>query len=195
MFARPELTFPQDVSDFVTHSYREANVILEYGAGGSTVLAAETGTARCFSVESDRRWAAGLQTWLDRHVPGHGIVLHYANVGRTGDWGRPVPVRKMMSLRYAQYWRSVWNREDFLHPDLILIDGRFRVGCFLTAISRIRRKTKILFDDYTDRKQYHIVERFFVPASFVGRMAVFEAEPCHLRLSDWAIYARPALIP
>ena len=38
--------------------------------------------------------------------------------------------------------------ENKLVPDLILIDGRFRVCCFLSSLKYGNVGTKILFDDY-----------------------------------------------
>ena len=143
---RPELTFPEDVAALVRSSYCSAGAILEYGSGGSTILAAEIPNLTCFSVESDKQWAIGVQTWVDTNVEAHGVVIHYSNVGETREWGWPKQIRKTMLPKYARYPRSVWSREDFVHPDIVLIDGRFRVGCFLACITRIDRPTKILFD-------------------------------------------------
>ena len=36
---KPELTFSPEVADLVRETYAAASVILEYGSGGSTVLA------------------------------------------------------------------------------------------------------------------------------------------------------------
>ena len=60
---------------------------------------------------------------------------------------------------------------------MILVDGRFRVGCFLAAMTRIRRPTRLLFDDYAKRDYRLVVERFQRPAAMIDRMAVFDLEP------------------
>ena len=195
MLERPELTFPKSVADFVTRTYENSGCVLEYGSGGSTVLAAEIEHLTCFSVESDKKWADGLRTWLDTNVPDHSVKLHYCNIGKTGAWGMPEPVRKVMVPRYAQYPRSVWRRSDFVHPDVVLIDGRFRVGCFLTVLSNIQKPTKILFDDYKERSNYHVVEHFFKPVQYVERMAEFDVEPRRLSLGEWRTFLKPSLWP
>lgn len=59
----------------------------------------------------------------------------------------------------------------------LLIDGRFRVACFVSALVRIQKPTLILFDDYKERSEYHIVERILKPTQLVGRMAIFHAVP------------------
>ena len=191
----PELTFPAEVADFVRAAYAEAKVVLEYGSGGSTVLAARAAGTRCFSVESDARWADNLRLFLDAECPGHRAVVHHADIGPTTDWGRPAKVSIFSAPAYARYPRSVWQRPDFVHPDLVLIDGRFRVGCFLAVLARIERPTTILFDDYAERSHYHVVEQFGPPAHTVGRMAVFEAEPGRIGLADKLRLLRAGLSP
>jgi hypothetical protein len=67
--------------------------------------------------------------------------------------------------------------EDTL-PDLVLIDGRFRVCCALTTLLKLKdRKFKLLFDDYMDRPHYNSVERFSRVKSTHGRMVELEAIP------------------
>ena len=53
---RPTLTLPEAEAALITAAYDKAEVILEYGSGGSTVLAADLGK-KVVAVESDRDWA------------------------------------------------------------------------------------------------------------------------------------------
>jgi hypothetical protein len=102
--------------------------------------------------------------------------MHWADIGPTGKWGRPVNHKAWG--RFHLYPLSVWDMPWFRHPDLILIDGRFRVGCLLTALYRIERPVTVLFDDYANRRHYvDAVETFVRPVEIVGRMARFELEP------------------
>lgn len=176
--ARPVLTFPDEVAAFVRAHYAKAATILEYGSGGSTVLAAEMGGKRIFSVESDAGWAAALGRYLDHAGLSAGITLHHADIGPTGKWGRPRSDRGWRG--YHAYPLSVWDRPDFVAPDLILIDGRFRPACLMVAMLRTERPVTVLFDDYTSRRQYARVERFVQPAELCGRMARFELAPTPL---------------
>ena len=157
------------------HRYEVASVVLEYGSGGSTVLAAEMPGKQVFSVESDPVWAAGIQTWLDTAGLAAQVTLHVVDIGPTGDWGAPVSDEGWR--HYHHYPLSVWDRGDFQHPDVVLIDGRFRAACLMATMLRIERPVTVLFDDYVDRKFYHRVEAFAEPVAFIGRMARFELEP------------------
>ena len=172
---RPTLTFRPVVAEAVRASYAAAAVVLEYGSGGSTVMAAEMPGKRVFSVESDAAWAANLQVYLDQQGIAAGVSLHAVDIGPTGDWGTPTDESGWR--RYHHYPLTVWDRADFQHPDVVLIDGRFRAACLLATLLRITRPVTLLFDDYRDRKVYHRVEAFAKPVAMVGRMARFELEP------------------
>ena len=102
-------------------------------------------------------------------------MVQYASVGKTGKWGTPIDGSAFR--RYHLYPCSIWDIEGFQHPDVILIDGRFRVACALTAMIRATKKTTVLFDDYAKRKAYHIVEEFLPKDAVVGEMAKFTIEP------------------
>lgn len=173
----PKLTFPPSVAEFVQQEYATANVILEYGSGGSTALAAAQTGKKVFSVESDPAWAARMRTYLDQAHPDADVTLHYADIGSTGEWGLPQKYSKIRAHKYLGYARSVWKTRDFVHPDLVLIDGRFRISCFLTCLSKVTRPTRVLFDDYTNRAVHHYVEKYCSPTETVDRMAVFDIVP------------------
>ena len=180
--ARPKLTLPAAEGKAVAEAYAGAAVILEYGSGGSTVMAAEMSDKRVFSVESDAIWAAGVQAWLDGAGLAAAVNLHVVDIGPTGEWGAPVGDEGWR--RYHHYPLSVWDRADFRHPDVVLIDGRFRAACLMATLLRITRPVTALFDDYKDRKFYHPVEAFARPVAMVGRMARFELEPRVFPVND-----------
>lgn len=151
-----------------------AKCLLEYGAGGSTALAARIGVPTVISVESD---AAFLEASLaDAHKANQGtnLVGHPVDIGQTGDWGRPID--RSGIERWPLYCSSVWDRirnENLASPDLVLIDGRFRVSCFLATLAFAKPGTHVLFDDYCDRPHYHIAEKHCDKLSEAGRMAIF----------------------
>lgn len=190
---KPKMTFPDEVASFVQDCYTTKLNILEYGSGGSTAFAAEQVGRTVFSIESDLEWVRMMQRWFLHEPPKGSIQLHHVNIGPTKEWGLPKDTSRL--LHYIDYPMSVWQRPDLVHPDVVLIDGRFRVACFVATLMHIRRPTTILFDDYTDRPHYHIVEELLAPAKTVGRMAVFEAKPRALHPSEWhrfgAYFFRP----
>lgn len=193
IITRPQLTMPSAEAEALTAAYHAANVILEYGSGGSTVVAAELADKVIFSVESDAEWLEGMKRWFALHPPVGTVHLHHGDIGPTKAWGHP---RDAASFRkWPGYAISVWDLADFLHPDLVLIDGRFRVACFLTCLLRSTRSMTVLWDDYSDRPQYHAVETLVKPVAMIGRMARFEISPMPLPVDQlaWVLdsYLRP----
>ncbi|MBL4916347.1 hypothetical protein [Szabonella alba] len=171
----PELTMPPEAADLLRETYAGAGVILEYGSGGSTVLAGSMPGKRVFAVESDTGWITRMKDWFAGNPPASKVVLHHGDIGPTGKWGHPVDESHWR--RFLNYPLTVWDRPDFAHPDVVLVDGRFRIGCFLAVLMRITRPVTLLFDDYTGRASYRAVEDFARPAGFAGRMARFEITP------------------
>jgi hypothetical protein len=167
-----ELTFEPTERRFVVRHYEAAETILEYGSGGSTVLAAKLGR-QVFSVESDPDWAtrmtAKVATISDR------AIVHHADVGPTGPWGVPMKPREFR--KFHGYALSVWDRPDFVEPDLVLIDGRFRASCLVAVLLRATKPVTVLFDDYLKRGYYHGVERLARKEEMAGRMARFTVTP------------------
>lgn len=167
----PVLTFPAEEAAIIRRYYREAQVILEYGSGGSTYLAASLPGKFVMSVESSLDWATVLQAQINAaDLPSPAVVYH-VDIGPTGSWGRPQSTEHWSS--FYRYPTRIWTESFFRVPDLILIDGRFRASCFVASLLRITKPTTLLFDDYTNRAAYHVVEKLAKPARFHGRMAEF----------------------
>ena len=171
---RPILTLPDVEAAALASALRTASVVLEYGAGGSTLLAAEMGKT-VISVESDVEWLEGMREWFDRHPPKGDVVLHHADIGPTGKWGMPTGPKAFR--KFPGYALDIWDHPRFRHPDLVLIDGRFRPACLLATAFRITRPVTVLFDDYVGRAPYHGIEAMFRPTALYGRMAEFHLKP------------------
>lgn len=178
----PKLTLPPEEAAAVAAAFAAARVILEYGSGGSTVLAAENARAKVFSVESDAAWVEKLRGWFSSHPAKAQLVLHHADIGPTKDWGMPVNNRRV--AQWAGYPNSVWDLPGFVQPDTVLIDGRFRLACFVTVLLRSTGPMRLFWDDYTDRPIYHRAEKLAKPLRFHGRMAEFEITPQALAPAD-----------
>ena len=171
---RPDLTMPAAEAEALHTAYAGAGVVLEYGSGGSTLMAAEAG-AEVWSVESDAAWAAMMQGWFAQNpAKGRAHVLH-ADIGPTRDWGHPADDSRLR--HWPDYALKVWEAPGFRHPDVVLVDGRFRLACFLTAAYRITRPVTLFFDDYAPRAAYHKAATLCAPTQMIGRMARFDLSP------------------
>lgn len=174
---RPELTMPEAEAAALRAAYDRAGVILEYGSGGSTVMAAEMPGKTVFSVESDRDWAQMMRTWFAQTppAPGSEVDVIWSDIGPTKDWGHPVDHTEWR--RFARYPLEVWEMSHFRQPDVVLVDGRFRQGCALACAFMAKQPLDLYFDDYIQRQHYHKVEEILGPPAITGRMAHWRVTP------------------
>lgn len=151
---------------------------LEYGSGGSSVMAAQANVRRIYSVDTDKQFLGAVRQRLqDEGVPRRRYVPVYVNIGPTGAWGRPHDdSHATLWPRYCgEPWRKLRHAGD--QPELILIDGRFRVAAFLMSALMAPEGCIVLFDDYFIRPYYHVVEKYLKPTWQAGRMAEFIVQP------------------
>lgn len=181
---RPELTMPSAEAEAIRAAYAQARVILEYGSGGSTVMAAEMPGKKVFSVESDKDWAKMMRAWFRDNPPAEDteVDMIWSDVGPTKNWGYPKDTSEYM--RYARYPLEVWDLPEFCQPDVVLIDGRFRPGCAVATALRTTKPLPVYVDDYKGRKAYHRIETYFGAPELIGRMARFDVEPMALPAED-----------
>lgn len=118
------------------------------------------------SIETSRAHADLVRASLAREVD-----LVVVDVGPVEEWGRPVGYSCRGMFR--SYFESYARNDDGIWPDLVLIDGRFRVACFLSTLRVAPIGTRILFDDYKYRAHYHLVEEWVKPVDFCGEQALF----------------------
>lgn len=168
---------PYEEIEVFRRALHGAAAYLEYGSGGSTLCAAGLGVPLIYSVESDSDHLAEVRAAFAERFAVQGQVLEcvHADIGPTGRWGYPVNrdrVEAWPSYALAP-WRLVEQHQ--VMPEVILIDGRFRVACFLVSLMKASPGTLILFDDYAERPQYHLVERHCPIESVHGRLAIFRA--------------------
>lgn len=143
----------------------EAKVYGEYGVGASTEWAYANTTARIISVDTSSEWLARVSANKD---PGRFVGRH-VDVGEVRDWGYPRDFSKRR--HFPLYFDAIWSGP--VRPDVVLVDGRFRVCCFLTSLLSAGPGVRIVFDDYLDRPRYHVVEEVIEPVEYCGRQALF----------------------
>lgn len=131
----------------------------EFGTGGSTLLAVRAPFDTIVGVESDPDWAGKVREEpevAEALAAGRASILH-ADIGQTGAWGAPVERDKPQ--KWPNYIAAMWTewarRQAF--PDLVLVDGRFRVACalsvaLLAAAQRGREPPLVLLHDVSDRR-------------------------------------------
>ncbi len=152
-----------------------AESYFEFGMGGSTCLAAKTVRREIYAIDSDSDWISKVKTEIGE-ASSKQIHLRHINIGPTREWGMPETPAKGNEGIFDAYSRAI------IEPklpafDLVLVDGRFRVACFLQALQSQRADTILAIHDYTDRPHYHVVEEFARPVSVCEQLAVFVRRP------------------
>jgi hypothetical protein len=97
--------------------------------------------------------------------------LVFADIGRTGDWG--VPMDLSTRGRWPSYHEKVWKHPIARDADLYMIDGRFRVACFIQVLQNCRPDCMIVLHDFFSRPHYHIVREVAREVACVDDLAVF----------------------
>jgi hypothetical protein len=170
---QPHMTDPE--VDVLREYYSGAACIVEFGCGGSTLVALSTSQARIVSVESDPDWALRIaEVPVARTAIDQGrLHLKYVDIGPIRSWGRP---RDDSQARlWPRYHAAPWV--DWVlgsDPFVVLVDGRFRVACAFQAALRREKPFTLLVHDYTTRRRYRFIERYYTLERVVDTLAVFK---------------------
>ena len=159
--------------------------VVEFGSGGSTILLAEV-SSELISIESDKRFATLVNERLAiLRYQSHAFVK-YANIGPTKSFGQPFMFLKpIFKYRYKNYVKIFDSLESYFQPDIVFVDGRFRVYCSIRACQEIKNDFLLIIDDYFDRPEYHEIEKILGSANiFSENTAYFQVRPESLTWGD-----------
>lgn len=155
-----------------------AELYLEYGAGGSSVLATRSESIKkIVSVESSAEFVEHLiksHPELSEAQAKQKLRFQLVDIGKTGDWGRPVDdSRKAFWPNYSLLPFAEGQNNGGLF-DTILVDGRFRVACCLAAYIGGADQMRLLVHDFTSRKHYGVILNFYDIIECVGTLVVLK---------------------
>jgi protein O-GlcNAc transferase len=169
----PSMSGPE--TDLFLLYMRQSQRYLEFGSGGSTSLAARIKVPRLFSVESDRLWAAAVEAspLIRPRIDDGTYTIRWIDIGETKTWG--FPAVEAEAIKWPRYSTSIWNELDFV-PDLVLVDGRFRVSCALQSFAHCANDTLVAVHDF-EREDYHLVLRYAEVVDRVERLIVLRRRP------------------
>lgn len=170
----PAMTLPEVA--LLRAFLRPARHYLEFGCGGSTVLASRIiDGGRIICVDS-------VQEWLDRVAEACAGPQsrtrpegHHVDIGPTGKYGRPLDLSGV--ARWPAYHERIWTTLDARTVDFCLVDGRFRIACCLQALLRCRPGTPVAVHDYAARPHYHVIGGVARQIARAQELAVFVADP------------------
>jgi hypothetical protein len=165
---------------------------MEFGAGGSTLLAIKHNIPLVVSIESDLRSAQAVSSHpsvAPRVSNGSAIIIH-ADIGPTKEWGMPVSVDS--ARLWPAYIRLAWAEWDRLGalPDLVLVDGRFRVAVCLSIVLACSLTgdgsadpTVVIHDVVPSRNSYRKIFEFFDSVEAVESLRVLRMKKFESRLA------------
>lgn len=149
---------------------RHSDNYMEFGAGGSTYIAAQLVRKQITSVDSSQDWLATVRQACTREECAVKPKLLFADIGPVGKWGRPDSSSRP---RWPVYYEAVWEEPGVSAADLYFIDGRFRVACFVSTLLHCRADSLIMFHDFAARPQYHAVRSVAREIASFENLSVF----------------------
>jgi len=208
LLANATLRFTLEESTVWAGHLAGARSYLEWGSGGSTVLASwlslqragnaaaqRDGPLMLHSIEHSEGWVETLRDQNPlavRRAEAAGLLhFHLPFIGPTGDWGRPTNWGgRDLQLRMRQARSYVEPKGVSCCFDMILIDGRFREACALQALRLSHSSSVVLMHDYESpeslpqhRREYNrTVRRWFDIVQQQDSLIVLRAKPNAFRM-------------
>mmetsp|Transcript_20473 Transcript_20473/g.36957 ORF Transcript_20473/g.36957 Transcript_20473/m.36957 type:complete len:256 (+) Transcript_20473:100-867(+) len=170
-------------ADLLRKYFAKSTKYLEFGSGGSTVTALKYPNLKSIqAVENYPPWVqkmkerndvkeAELSGRLKFIVHDIGPVTEYGYPASTGiDEGFPT-ADQFAKENFPKYCKT--EDLDMEQLDFVLVDGRFRVNCFLNVLKYAGPDTRIAIHDYF-RGIYHIIENFADKVEYAGSLNIFK---------------------
>ncbi len=164
-----KINFGNNITNsFFLGKLKRSKFYFEYGSGSST-LAANDFNKKFISIELDKKYYFEVKKRIKNDQ------VKFFNIGPVGEFSYPILKLKKKIVSYINSIDIYFNNKDY--PDLILVDGRFRIACCLNILRHVQKKSLkvlILLDDYEKRESYKILNKFF-KVRRIGRMAILSA--------------------
>lgn len=178
----------------LTAFYSAAHHYVEFGAGGSTCLAAQVVKSSVTAIDSSRDWLDRVATACMEGQTAIQPELIAVDIGPTKNWGKPKGTAHREA--WPAYHESPWSRAALANADLFMVDGRFRVACFLQIMLRAEPGAVVLVHDFEERPHYHVVHDMAREIARTEQLSAFvrarDFDPAHAREAleayryDWA---------
>lgn len=162
----------RETGDFLKKKILNSNFFLEFGSGNTTIFAKENNKFY-FSIESDRSFYLFMKN--------KNVNIFFYSLGLVEFYSYPLFKKKFFQKFYrkkakkygSKIFKKLGDEKNF--PDLILVDGRYRVLCMLNIYKFLKKNklfnTCVILDDYKLRDYYHIVSDYF-DIKTLGRLGI-----------------------
>lgn len=163
-----ELTKSERVAYITLLCSTDVETVFEFGVGEPSLIAALCNVPQLISVDGDKAkidavssntiWRSTTTNHSSRHI----------DMGPLGEWGYPLD----LSHPGIKHYQQALSLSPF-KPDVVLVDGRFRVACALSLLGFITRDTLVVVHDYTSSRGYSMIERYFELIAQTQTLGVF----------------------
>jgi len=143
---------------------------LEFGMGGSTLLAFKTlSIEKIVSVEHNFDWFKKMSEFNGiKNEERKRIFLEYIDLGKLI---KNLPLKENIK-KFSNYSSLVFQKFENDY-DFVFIDGIFRVACVLQTILNCKNDIKIMIHDINYEIKYHIIYKYLEVIYSIDTMVLF----------------------
>ncbi len=160
--------------DLLSRFLIPSRTYIEFGSGGSTVLACNTVSETVISVDSSKEWQDKVLSARPLDTT-HKLQLVYVDIGPLKELGYPADDSRRDY--WSDYHTKVWDHFKDQQADTYLIDGRFRIACFIQSMIHARTDSVVLVHDFRNRPHYTPMRDFGREIAFRENLSVFVRRP------------------
>lgn len=138
--------------DLITKYLKPKDIMLEYGAGGSTLYFSKY-VKTYVSIEHDNEWIKKIQSIINCEP---NIELHYCAPNNP----IKLPVSRGSHVDFKNYINYI-DTIQYKHYDVVLIDGRARQYCAQKILNYIDKDSIVFVHDFFERKRYYSIKQYY----------------------------------
>lgn len=149
---------------------RTSKKYLEFGMGGSTLLAFKTlSIEKIVSVEHNFDWFKNISNFdgINNQI-GKRIFLNFINLGKLKN---NYPLKENIN-NFSIYSNQIFQKYENDY-DFVFIDGIFRVASALQTILNCQNDVKIMLHDMNYNLKYHILYKYLEVVYSIDTMVLF----------------------
>jgi hypothetical protein len=161
---------PSEISLFES-VIRCATRYVEFGSGGTTVLAYHMGCASIVTIDSSLVWLEKVKEACTSNGKSE-IKLIHADIGPIKELGYPRDESNKML--WERYHRAPWADPDVTLADTFLVDGRFRVACVMQTALHCSQNAIVMVHDFANRPYYHCIGEVVREIARADNLSVFQ---------------------
>jgi hypothetical protein len=154
---------------------RLAKNYVEFGSGGSTCLASSMRLNSIISIDSSKEWHEKVHDYCASNDGWTIPTLYYVDIGPLRDWGKPAD--RSQRKKWPDYHTKVWgDMPESRAADFYMVDGRFRVACFMQILLHGHPDATIAIHDF-DREFYYPILDVADRIASAEAMSIFCKKP------------------